>query len=45
MGTQVMVFLNSYKLVKEAFSRPEISDRPDWETFKFFEDPAVGEAS
>ncbi|KAG0716064.1 Cytochrome P450 2L1 [Chionoecetes opilio] len=42
MGTQSMVFLNSYKLVREAFSRSEISDRPDWETFKFFEDPAVG---
>ena len=45
MGTQVMVFLNDYKMVREAFSRPEITDRPDWETFKFFEDPAVGEAS
>ncbi|XP_050695430.1 cytochrome P450 2L1-like isoform X1 [Eriocheir sinensis] len=42
MGTQVMVFLNDYKLVKEAFSRPEFTDRPDWETFKIFEDPAVG---
>lgn len=43
MGTQVMVFLNEYKLVKEAFSRSDFTNRPDWETFKFFEEPAVGE--
>lgn len=42
MGTQLMIFSNDYKLVKEAFSRFEFTDRPDWETFKFFEDPAVG---
>lgn len=42
MGTQLMVFINDYKLVKETFSRVEFTNRPDWETFKFFEDPAIG---
>ncbi|XP_050695435.1 cytochrome P450 2L1-like [Eriocheir sinensis] len=45
MGTQLMVFLHDYKLVKEAFSRTEFTNRPDWETFKFFEDPIKGIAS
>ncbi|XP_050695438.1 cytochrome P450 2L1-like isoform X1 [Eriocheir sinensis] len=45
MGTQPMVFLNDYKLVKEAFSRPDFTDRPDWETVKVFEDPVGGVAS
>lgn len=40
-----MVFLNDYWLVKEAFSRPEFTDRPKWEIFKFFEDSPLGECT
>ncbi|XP_071546777.1 cytochrome P450 2L1-like [Panulirus ornatus] len=34
IGTQVMVFLHNYKLTREAFSRPEFINRPDWRIFK-----------
>lgn len=30
MGTQVMVFLHSYEMCKEAFARQEFTHRPDW---------------
>ncbi|KAK4294777.1 hypothetical protein Pmani_032615 [Petrolisthes manimaculis] len=33
MGTQLMVFLHDHNLVREAFNRPEIQDRPDWRSF------------
>ncbi|KAK4318676.1 hypothetical protein Pmani_010304 [Petrolisthes manimaculis] len=35
MGTQLMVFLHDHNLVREAFNRPEIQDRPDWHSFRF----------
>nr|ACI94903.1 cytochrome P450 CYP379A1 [Carcinus maenas] len=42
MGNQLLVFLNDYKMVKEAFSRPEFTVRPDWETFKTYEETPRG---
>ncbi|XP_045128278.1 cytochrome P450 2L1-like isoform X2 [Portunus trituberculatus] len=45
MGTQLMVFLKDYKLVREAYSRFELSDRPNWETFRIFEETTHGIAS
>ncbi|KAK4324431.1 hypothetical protein Pmani_004929 [Petrolisthes manimaculis] len=35
MGTQLMVFLHDHNLVREAFNRPEIQDRPNWYSFRF----------
>merc|ERR1719167_1131029 len=32
-GSQVVVFLHSFKLCKQAFSMPELTNRPDWEIF------------
>lgn len=43
MGTQVIVFLHDYKMSREAFTRPEFVDRPDWLVFNFKEEKALGE--
>lgn len=43
MGTQVLVFLHDYKLSREAFTRPEFVDRPDWLVFNFKEEKTLGE--
>ncbi|XP_045133474.1 cytochrome P450 2L1-like isoform X2 [Portunus trituberculatus] len=45
MGTQLMVFLNNYKLMKEACSRSEFTVRPDWDIMKFLEETPKGIAS
>ncbi|XP_063867797.1 cytochrome P450 2L1-like [Scylla paramamosain] len=45
MGTQLMMFLKDYKLVKEAYSRFDFIDRPNWETFKTFEETPHGVAT
>ncbi|XP_071521962.1 cytochrome P450 2L1-like isoform X2 [Panulirus ornatus] len=43
MGTQVMVFLNDYKLTRAAFSSTDFINRPDWTLFNFFEEKALGQ--
>lgn len=45
MGTQVMVFLHSYQLSKEALGSSAFLDRPTWELFKFMEPVTLGEES
>lgn len=42
MGTQVMVFLHSYQLSKEALGSSAFLDRPTWELFKFMEPVTLG---
>nr|XP_027231755.1 cytochrome P450 2L1-like [Penaeus vannamei] len=34
IGTQTVVFLHDYHMAKEAFTRPEFLNRPDWSIFK-----------
>ncbi|XP_037792289.1 cytochrome P450 2L1-like [Penaeus monodon] len=34
IGTQTLVFLHDYHMAKEAFTRPEFLNRPDWSIFK-----------
>lgn len=43
IGTQLFVFLHDYKLCREAFTRPEFVDRPDWLVFTFKEETTLGE--
>ncbi|KAK8391552.1 hypothetical protein O3P69_017240 [Scylla paramamosain] len=42
MGTQLMIFIRHYKLMKEAFSRSEFTHRPNWEVLKFIEEVPHG---
>uniref|UniRef100_A0A0N7ZA00 Cytochrome P450 n=1 Tax=Scylla olivacea TaxID=85551 RepID=A0A0N7ZA00_SCYOL len=42
MGTQLMIFIKDYKLMKEAFSRSEFTLRPNWEVLKFIEEVPHG---
>ncbi|XP_042884301.1 cytochrome P450 2L1-like [Penaeus japonicus] len=42
MGTQVMVFLHSYEMCKEALGRQDFVNRPDWQFFTFGEKVALG---
>ncbi|KAG0711433.1 Cytochrome P450 2L1 [Chionoecetes opilio] len=42
MGTQTMVFVHDYQLLRDAFNRLEFTDRPSWEIFKFNEEVAYG---
>ncbi|XP_047471897.1 cytochrome P450 2L1-like [Penaeus chinensis] len=42
IGTQVMVFLHSYEMCKEAFARQEFTNRPDWSLFNSNEKVALG---
>nr|XP_053655244.1 cytochrome P450 2L1-like [Cherax quadricarinatus] len=42
LGTRVMVFLHDYHLCREAFTRNEFVDRPDWKVFAFMEHPCLG---
>lgn len=42
MGTHVMVFLHDYKTIKEAYSKTEVSDRPDWFFYNIGENPGLG---
>lgn len=42
MGTQVMVFVHDYRLLRDALTRQEFTDRPDWDIYKFNEKEALG---
>ncbi|KAG0720663.1 Cytochrome P450 2L1 [Chionoecetes opilio] len=42
MGTQTMVFVHDYQLLRDAFNRLEFTDRPSWEIFKLNEEVAYG---
>ncbi|XP_050734557.1 cytochrome P450 2L1-like isoform X1 [Eriocheir sinensis] len=45
MGTQIMVFLHDFRLLRDAFIRPEFTDRPGWQLFMFLEEKALGVVS
>lgn len=45
MGTQVMVFVHDFQLLRDAFNRQEFSDRPDWLLYKAENDVALGVVS
>ncbi|KAK8391419.1 hypothetical protein O3P69_017182 [Scylla paramamosain] len=45
IGTQVMVFVNDFRLLREAFNRQEFTERPDWMLYKTNENIALGVVS
>lgn len=42
VGTQVLLFIHDYHLVRQIFSSPDFVDRPDWVIFKGNEKTALG---
>lgn len=45
MGTQVMVFVHDFRLLRDAFNRQEFSDRPDWLLYRSENNVAYGVVS
>ncbi|XP_050734563.1 cytochrome P450 2L1-like [Eriocheir sinensis] len=42
MGAQLMVYVHDFRLMRDAFSRPEFTDRPDFQIFSFLEEKVLG---
>ncbi|XP_047472155.1 cytochrome P450 2L1-like [Penaeus chinensis] len=45
IGNQLMVFISDYQLGKEALSRSDFANRPDWDMFKLLEEVPLGVGS
>lgn len=42
LGTQVLLFIHDYNLVRQVFASQEFTERPDWKIFKASEETARG---
>ncbi|KAK4328291.1 hypothetical protein Pmani_001275 [Petrolisthes manimaculis] len=42
VGTQLMIFIHDYKLIKEAYSKSEVTERPKWWFYNVGQNPGLG---